>query len=194
MKVILRIHAIDLASSLPSNLTVTPPNGWLLTSPLISKRHARAICYDPDFPFSSWFYSMSFLATTTIWHNQRMLVADFAPLWFEPMMWHKKNSCLTISRNDIPNWDVAEENWARRYSFSICKWGESLKAHTLWSTLCIHVFTRIPKSWILRRHTEMICDDPEVLFSIGSLSIVLLQPSIQLGDAGGGFHLHVIRA
>lgn len=66
--------------------------------------------------------------------------------------------------------------------------------HSLKYTLNVHVFTLIPKSWILRLHIEMICDDPEVLFSIGSLSIVLLQPSIQPVDAGGGFHLNVFRA
>ena len=81
-----------------------------------------------------------FLATTALWHNQRMLVADFAPQWFGPMTRHRNNSCHTISRNDISyNWAAAGENWTRRYSFSICKWGESFTTHTLCSTYTTYI-------------------------------------------------------
>ena len=81
-----------------------------------------------------------FLATTALWHNQRMLVADFAPQWFGPMTRHKKNSGHIISRNDISyNWAAAGENWSRRYAFSICKWGESFTTHTLCSTYTTYI-------------------------------------------------------
>ena len=137
-----------------------------------------------------------FLATTALWHNQRMLVADFAPQWFGPMTRHRNNSCHTISRNDISyNWAAAGENWARWYSFSICKWGESFTIHTLCSTYSTYTSSPVLQSPGFRDGTtRWFVMIQKFSFPFGSISIVLPQPSIQPGDAGGGFHLNVFRA
>ena len=137
-----------------------------------------------------------FLATTAIRHSQRTLVADFAPQWFGPTTRHKKNSGHTISRNDISyNWAAAGENWSRRYAFSICKWGESFTTHTLCSTYNTYTSSPVLQHPGFRDGTtRWFVTIQKFSISFGPLSNVLLQPSIQPGDAGGGFHLNVFRA
>ena len=145
---------------------------------------------------SSWFYKCYFLATTALWHNQRVLVADFAPQWFGPITRHKNNSCYIISMNDISyNWAAAGEDWSRRQSLSICKWGESFTTHTLCSTYNTYMSSPVLQIPGFRDGTTRgFVTIQKFSIPFGPLSIVLLQPSIKPGDAGGGFHPNVFRS
>ena len=138
-----------------------------------------------------------FLATTALRHNQRMLVAEFAPQWFGPMTRHKNNSCHTITRSGTSyNWAATTgENWSRRHSLSICKWEESFNTDTLCSTYNTHTRLHLYSNVLdfVTGTTRWFVTIQKFSIPLGPMSIALLQPSIQPGDAGGGFHPNVLR-